>query len=56
MLPTIITTNYSGRELINKFVVDEKDLVTAKAIISRMSEYSKLRIEGPDRRLNENKL
>ena len=56
MLPTIITTNYSGRELINKFVVDEKDLVTAKAIISRMSEYSKVRIEGPDRRLNENKL
>lgn len=56
MLPTIITTNYSGRELIRKFVVDEGDLVTAKAIISRMSEYSKARIEGPDRRLRENKL
>lgn len=53
LLPTIITTNYSGKELVRKFVVDENDLVTAKAIISRMSEYSKIRIEGPDRRLHK---
>lgn len=54
LLPTIVTTNYSGRELIRKFVVDENDLITAKAMISRMSEYSKLRITGNDRRLNGN--
>ena len=53
LLPTIITTNYSGKELVRKFVVDENDSVTAKAIISRMSEYSKVRIEGPDRRLHK---
>ena len=56
MLPTIITTNYSGKDLIRKFVVDESDLVTAKAIISRISEYSKIRIGGPDRRLHEGEL
>lgn len=49
--PTIITTNYSGKELQRRFTVDG-DIVTAKALISRMSAYKIIKVEGDDRRKN----
>lgn len=47
--PTIITTNYSGKELQRRFTVDG-DIVTAKALISRFSAYKIIKMEGEDRR------
>lgn len=49
--PTIITTNYTGRELMKRLTVDG-DVVTAKAFISRLSAYKIVKVEGNDRRKN----
>lgn len=48
-LPTVVTTNYSGRDLLAKMTVGG-DATTAKAIISRMGAYRRVVVGGPDRR------
>lgn len=50
--PTIITTQYTGRELIERLTIGG-DNQTAKAIISRLSEGMPVVLEGPDRRLQK---
>lgn len=47
--PTIITTNDSGKQLLDKFTVDG-DRATADAILSRFSAYKIIRMDGEDRR------
>lgn len=47
--PTIVTTNYSGRDLRERFTVNG-DTTTADALISRMSTYSRVELSGGDRR------
>lgn len=48
--PTIITTNYSGAELMSCFTVND-DVQTARALASRLSGYRRVSLEGPDRRV-----
>lgn len=48
-LPTIITTQYSGNELLKKFSYDGDDK-TGKAIISRLCGFKVVKLGGPDRR------
>lgn len=48
--PTIITTNYSGAELMSCFTVND-DVQTARALASRLSGYRRVILEGPDRRV-----
>ena len=48
--PTIITTNYTGAELMSCFTVNN-DEQTAYAIVSRMSGYQRIVLEGEDRRI-----
>lgn len=48
---TIVTTNHTGKELREKFTVND-DYVTAKAMLSRLSEYRIIKINGKDRRNN----
>lgn len=45
--PTIITTQYTGAQLIDRMTVNG-DAETAKAIISRLMEYYRVTIEGKD--------
>lgn len=45
--PTIITTQYTGRQLIERMTVNG-DSETAKAIVSRFFEYTRITIEGKD--------
>ena len=47
--PTIVTTNYTGKELMRRFTVDG-DVTTAKALISRFSAYTIVPVKGEDRR------
>lgn len=47
--PTIITTQYTGQQLIERMTVDG-DSETARAIISRLTEYTVIEITGRDRR------
>ena len=47
--PTIITTNYNGLELMKRLTVDG-EVVTAKAIISRLSAYRIVNEWDEDRR------
>ena len=47
--PTIITTNYTGDELMKRLTLNG-DSTRAKAIISRMSRYERVVVEGVDRR------
>lgn len=46
--PTIVTTNYSGDYLLDWMTLE--DDTKARAIISRMSRYRIVQLEGPDRR------
>lgn len=48
--PTIITTNYSGAELMACFTVND-DAQTARALGSRLSVYRRVALDGPDRRV-----
>lgn len=50
--PTIITTQYSGKELLDRLTVDG-DSSTAEAIISRMSTYVAVIMDGQNRRSND---
>lgn len=45
--PTIITTNYTGRQLIERMTINGDD-ETARAIVSRLCEYRVVKIEGRD--------
>lgn len=45
--PTIITTQYSGKQLIERMTVNG-DSETARAIISRLFEYERITLEGKD--------
>lgn len=45
--PTIVTTQYSGEQLLQRLTVDD-DSETARAIISRMTAYDRVTIEGKD--------
>lgn len=45
--PTIITTQYDGRTLMERLTVDG-DAETARAIISRLMEYTRVVIDGKD--------
>jgi DNA replication protein DnaC len=45
--PTIITTQHTGRQLIERMTVNG-DSETARAIISRLMEYTRIEVEGPD--------
>lgn len=45
--PTIITTQYSGRQLIERMTVGG-DSETARAIVSRLFEYTRITLEGKD--------
>lgn len=47
--PTIITTNYTGEEIMSRLTLNG-DQTRAKAIISRMYRYKSILIEGNDRR------
>lgn len=49
--PTIITTNYSGRALLDKFTVNG-DAKTAQAVASRLSQYERVVFKGRDLRLS----
>lgn len=49
--PTIYTTQYTGKELMNRLVIPGDDEY-AKAIISRMGNFEHVVIEGKDRRLS----
>ena len=46
---TIITTNYSMRELLERLTTGE-DVTTAQAFASRLKRYKAIRVEGADRR------
>lgn len=48
--PTVVTTNYAGRQLMERMTVND-DATTAKAIISRMASFTSVTIDGGDRRL-----
>lgn len=50
--PTIITTQYDGRQLIERLTVNG-DSETARAIISRLMEYTRVTIEGRDWRRDQ---
>lgn len=45
--PTIITTQYAGRQLVERMTVNG-DSETARAIVSRMMEYDRVTVEGQD--------
>lgn len=45
--PTIVTTQYTGRQLVERLTVNG-DAETARAIISRFMEYTRVTIEGKD--------
>ena len=47
--PTIITTNDTGKQLLSKFTIDG-DRATADAILSRLSAYEIVKMNGEDRR------
>lgn len=47
--PTIVTTNYSGRDLRERFTVNG-DTTTADALVSRISTYARIELTGGDRR------
>lgn len=49
-LPTIVTTNYAGRELLARMSAGG-DATTAKAIVSRMAGYDRAVLAGGDRRI-----
>ena len=49
-LPTILTTNYSGKDLRQQFVVGD-DMTTAEAIASRLMTYTVVEIKDRDHRL-----
>lgn len=51
---TIITTNYTGKEIMERMTIDD-DTVTAKAFMSRLKSYLPLNLVGEDRRLNESR-
>ncbi|MBO7673649.1 MAG: ATP-binding protein [Atopobiaceae bacterium] len=46
---TIITTNYTHRELLERLVVDG-DTTTAQAFASRLKRFTVVKVEGADRR------
>lgn len=48
--PTIITTQYSGKELLRRMTVNG-DAETGRAVISRMTEYTRVFMDGKDWRL-----
>ena len=48
--PTIVTTNYTGADLMRCFTVNG-DVMTAKALVSRMAGYERIVLEGDDRRM-----
>lgn len=50
--PTVITTQYTGRQLFERLTVGDKE--TAWAIISRMMEYRRIEIDGKDWRRGDN--
>lgn len=52
-LPTIVTTNYAGRELLARMTA-AGDATTAKAIVSRMAAYERAVLEDGDRRIGGN--
>ena len=52
--PTIVTTQYTGKQLVERMTVNG-DSETARAIISRMMEYDRIALEGEDRRRNGQK-
>ena len=45
--PTIVTTQYTGQQLVQRMTVGD-DSETARAVISRFMEYDKATIEGKD--------
>lgn len=47
--PTIITTNYTGADLLDKLTVNG-DSTTAKAIVSRLATYNRVLLSDKDRR------
>ena len=47
--PTIITSQYKGRALLDKFHVNH-DMETAKALASRIGQYQRIMLEGRDLR------
>lgn len=51
-LPTIVTTNYAGRELLARMSAGG-DATTAKAIVSRMAGYDRAVLAGGDRRIRK---
>lgn len=48
--PTIITTQYDGKTLLQRMTVNG-DMETGRAIISRMTEYQRVFLDGKDWRL-----
>ena len=48
MRPTIVTTNLDGKALLARYA--ESNPATANAIISRLSRYTVVEVEGEDRR------
>lgn len=46
---TIVTTQYSAAQLVEKLTVGG-DSATGEAVVSRLRLFSKLRLDGPDRR------
>lgn len=48
--PTIITTQFTGNELMGRLAVPE-DAENARAIISRLAGYKRVQFDGKDRRL-----
>lgn len=50
--PTVITTNYRGADLLESMTVNG-DSTTARAIISRMSTYERVVLQGEDRRITQ---
>ena len=51
MKPTIVTTQYRGEQLLQRLTVDG-DSETARVIISRLTSYKRITIEGKDWRRN----
>lgn len=47
MKPTIITTQYTGNQILERLTV-AGDKETARAIISRMMEYTRIEVTGKD--------
>ena len=45
--PTIVTTQYTGRQLVERMTVNG-DSETARAIVSRFFEYTRITLEGKD--------